>query len=152
MQRALETSWVVVANVFTFNVTIKEKPPTRREMLSIESSVYDPIGRMAPFVSYKILVQELCRENRNWDDPISDQFLKRWNLWIKELPNIERLRVSRIIKPVSLKKISSAQFHVIVDVSECGFGAVSYLRFENEKKNIHCSFVMAKSRVPPLKK
>ena len=47
MQRALGTSWAVVADVFALNVTIKEKPPNRRGMLSIVSSVYDPNGLVA---------------------------------------------------------------------------------------------------------
>ena len=32
-----------------------------------------------------------------------------------------------------------------------GYGAVAYLRFQNQEGKIHVSFVMAKSRVVPMK-
>ena len=69
IQRALEKHWDVVTDEITFKVTIKEKPPTRRGLLSIVSSIYDPLGLVAPFVlPAKILLQELCRDNLSWDD------------------------------------------------------------------------------------
>ena len=64
IQRALGKNWDVITDEFTFKVTIKEKPPTRRGLLSIISSIYDPLGLVTPFVlSAKILMQELCRGN-----------------------------------------------------------------------------------------
>ena len=129
-------------------MNIKEKPLTRRGLLSIISSIYDPLG----FVTTKILMQELCKENLSWDDPIPGEYLKRWNVWINELPNIHRFRVLRCIKPTALKGIISTQLHIFADASERGYGAVSYLQFECEEGNIHCSFMIAKSRVALLKK
>lgn len=153
IQRAMGKNWDVIIDEFTFKVTIKEKPPTRRGLLSIISSIYDPLGLVAPFVlSAKILMQELCRENLRWDDPIPNQYLMRWNVWIKELPMIENFRVSRCIKSKSLKEIASAQLHTFADVSERGYGAICYIRFEDVEGNIHCNFMIAKSRVAPLKK
>ena len=97
-------------------------------------------------------MQELCKENLSWDDPIPGEYLKRWNVWINELPNIHRFRVLRCIKPTALKGIISTQLHIFADASERGYGAVSYLQFECEEGNIHCSFMIAKSRVALLKK
>ncbi|VDI06661.1 Hypothetical predicted protein [Mytilus galloprovincialis] len=37
------------------------------------------------------------------------------------------------------------------DASESGYGTVTYLRLENTFDEIHCSFVMGKARVTPLK-
>ena len=45
-----------------FQVTCLEKAASRRGVLSLVSSVYDPLGRVAPFIlSGKIIVQKLCR-------------------------------------------------------------------------------------------
>ena len=44
------------------------------------------------------------------------------------------------------------QLHTFCDASEKGLGAVSYLRFTSKDNVFHCSFVMAKSKVAPLRK
>ena len=153
IQQALGKHWDVMADKFTFKVNIKKKPPTRRGLLSIISSIYDPLGFVTPFIlSAKILMQELCKENLSWDDPIPGKYLKRWDIWINELPNIQRFHVSRCIKPPTLKGIVSTWLLIFANASERGYGAVSYLQFEDEEGNIHCSFMMAKSRFAPLKK
>ncbi|XP_072169542.1 uncharacterized protein [Diadema setosum] len=43
IERTLGVSWDVEADAFTFKVTPKEKPPTRRGILSVTSSLYDPL-------------------------------------------------------------------------------------------------------------
>ncbi|XP_028413969.1 uncharacterized protein LOC114536827 [Dendronephthya gigantea] len=122
------------------------------EGLSVISSVYDPLGFAAPFIlPVKILMQHLCRRKLGWDDLIEPDDMARWNTWLKELPKIEQLRVPRCIKSYYVNPIVQTQLHSFADASRRGYGAASYLRFEDSKGNIHCSFVMAKSRVAPLK-
>ena len=49
---------------FGFKVTLKQKPMIRRRLLSIISSVYDPLDLAAPFIlEERLLNQELCRAN-----------------------------------------------------------------------------------------
>jgi hypothetical protein len=152
IQRALGVNWDVVNDEFGFKVTIKEKQPTRRGLLSIVSSVYDPLGFTAPVIlSAKILMQELCRSKLSWDEPIEAEHLVRWNAWLKELPKIEQLHVPRCVRPSNTEEFVSTQLHTFADASQRGYGAVTYLRFEDSKGNTHCSFVIAKSRVAPLK-
>ena len=43
------------------------------------------------------------------------------------------------------------QLHHFSDASQEGYGAVSYLRIVNTRGDIHCSFVLEKSRLAPLK-
>ena len=59
--------------------------------------------------------------------------------------------MSRCYKPVEFGEIKSAQLHHFADASERGYGTVSYLRQENFDGAVHCSFVIGKSRVAPLK-
>jgi hypothetical protein len=152
IQRTLGVNWDVVNDEFMFKVTIKEKQPTRRGLLSFVSSVYDTFGFTAPFIlQAKILMQELCRRKLSWDELIEADHVKRWNTWLKELPRIEQLRVPRCIKPTNTPEIVSTQLHTFADASQRGYGAVTYIRFEDICGNVHCSFVMAKSRVAPLK-
>ena len=89
-------------------------------------------------------MQHLCRRNLSWDDLIETEHVMRWNIWLRELPKIEQLHVPRCIKPSSVDQIISTQLHSFADASQVGYGAVSYLRFEDAKGNIHVSFMMAK--------
>ena len=60
-ERALGLQWDAEIDKFTFKICQKEKPLTRRGMLSIISSVYDPIGFVSPFIlTAKIILQRLC--------------------------------------------------------------------------------------------
>ena len=45
----------------------------------------------------------------------------------------------------------TTELHHFSDASEIGYGAVSYLRIANERREIHCCLVMAKSSLAPIK-
>ena len=140
------------SDTFSFNVNIKLKPPTRRGILSVVSSVYDPLGLATPFVlTAKRLLQDLCRLKLGWDDPISPEDSIRWELWLADLPKLSQFSVERCIKPRGFEVISSSQLHHFSDASEIGLGTVSYLRLVNNQGEVHCSFLCAKSRVASLK-
>ena len=69
MQRTLGLHWDMESDKFIFKVALKDRPNTRRGILSLTSSVYDPLGFVAPIVlPAKKLLQDLCREKRGWDD------------------------------------------------------------------------------------
>lgn len=48
VERALGLQWSVETDSFRFKMEVKQQPFTRRGMLSITSSVYDPLGFLAP--------------------------------------------------------------------------------------------------------
>ena len=49
-ERALGVLWNVENNTLGFKINLKEKPLTRRGVLSVLSSIYDPLGFGAPFL------------------------------------------------------------------------------------------------------
>ena len=55
IQRSLGVSWDITADAFTFTVKIGNKPFTKRGVLSIINSLYDPLGIAAP-----VLIQGKC--------------------------------------------------------------------------------------------
>ena len=66
-ERTLGVQWNVDADSFIFKVVPKDKPFTRRGILSVTSSVYDPLGLVSPVVvSAKKLLQDLCRTKLGW--------------------------------------------------------------------------------------
>ena len=125
---------------------------SRRGILSTVSSVYDPLGLVAPFILLgKRILQELCREGVDWDDDIPDNIRARWEKWRAELPLLERLKVPRCYKPEDFGEVKTVELHHFSDASQNGYGQCSYLRLMDDAESIHCSLVIAKSRVTPLK-
>ena len=152
VERALGVQGNTANDCFQFNVNIPERNVTKRGLLSFISSIYDPLGMISPFIlTAKIILQNLCREKIGWDVEIPCTFISRWNNWVKQLPNLVELKVSRCFKPEDFGEVETVKVHHFSDASESGFGAVSYVRSVNYEGKIHCSFAIGKSRVAPLK-
>ena len=144
--------WFVEADQFGFKVFIKDRPCTRRGILSAVSSLYDPLGMAAPFIlPAKLLLQDLCRRGLGWDDEVPDLHLTRWPALVDDLPKISRIAIGRCVKPVKSLDITSCQIHHFCDASQVAYGAVSYLRLVDMQGRIFCSFLIGKSRLAPLK-
>jgi len=129
IERALGVRWDVESDTFGFKISVKDRPPTRRGILSVVRSVYAPLGFAAPFtLQAKALLQDLCRKNLGWNDPISDEDLTRWRNWLDELPRLEDLKVDRCFEPTDFGEVASSQLHHFADASQHAYGAVTYLR------------------------
>ncbi|XP_033105089.1 uncharacterized protein LOC117107502 [Anneissia japonica] len=99
VERTLGVSWNVETDKFTFNVKVKERPNTRRGILSTTSSVYDPLGFVAPFILVaKMLLQDICTQGLGWDQEVSSQDLSRWTHWLEELPQLRNVSINRYTK------------------------------------------------------
>ena len=60
--------------------------------------------------------------------------------------------IPRCFKPKDFGEVKHVELHHFADASqEHGYGTASYLRLVNSRGQIHCCFVMGKSRVKPLK-
>ena len=153
IERALGVCWNIESNEFEFRVTLSSKPTTRRGILSVVSSVYDPLGFVAPFIlTAKRILQELCQEKQlDWDDEIPIEYQERWSKWQNELQVLEQLHIARSFTPIGFGEIVSQQFHIFSDASFSGYSAVAYLRLRDDKNHIHCVFLMGKSRLAPAK-
>ena len=152
MERTLGVMWCMETDAFTFRVAVKDRPITRRGMLSLVLSVYDPHGFVAPYIlQAKILMQEMCARKMAWDDVMCASELARWDTWLADLPQLAKMKIQRSFTPASFGKVVSYRLHHFSDASQVGYGVVSYLCAVNEAGEIHCSFVMGKARVAPLK-
>ena len=152
IERALGVLWCENSDTFKFRVNLKDKPMTRRGVLSVVSSIYDPLGFIAPVVlPAKMILQRLCKENTSWDQEISQHLSKDWLTWLNQLHRISNFQFTRCIKPNDFGRVVSAQLNHFSDACENGYGTVSYIKLTNDKGNVHCSFLIGKSRVAPLK-
>ena len=82
---------------------------------------------------------------------VSNEDITIWQSWLGDLPKSESLNVYRCFKPPDFGDVTTCQIHHFADASQIAYGAVSYLRITNARGLIHCSFVIGKSRLSPLK-
>jgi len=64
---------------------------------------------------------------------------------------IERILVPRCVKPIDFGEVKSRQVHIFSDTSSVGYSSVAYLRLCVNEDRIHCSFLMGKARLAPIK-
>ena len=68
-----------------------------------------------------------------------------------ELHALAELKIRRCYKPDNFGHVRTVELHSFSDASVNGYGQSSYLRMINDRDEVHCALVMAKSRVTPLK-
>ena len=88
VERALGVQWCVQSDSFGFRIVISSKPFTRRGVLSTVSSIFDPLGFIAPFtlLAKKLLQDLCCHKDLDWDDDIPEDYRSKWMGWCAELP------------------------------------------------------------------
>ena len=97
------------------------------------------------------ILQRLCRDKSDWDDPVPEPLRHSWEKWRNSLHHLEKLKIQRCYKPHAFGEFTSVQLHHFSDASDHGYGQCSYLRLTDDTGRVHCSFVMGKARVTPLK-
>ena len=149
---ALGLQWCTETDAIQFVISLKDKPCTHRGILSILSTVFDPLGLLAPvLLKGKAILQELCRNNIGWDKPVTEEIRDRWCKWKRELVKIENLSIPRCYRPADFGRPFETVLHHFSDASIQGYGQCSFLRMVNTEGKVHCSFVMGISRVAPIK-
>ena len=152
VDRVLGIQWATETDQFQFKLLLPQKTPTRRGILSTVASIFDPIGWISPFtLTGKIILQDICKHSYQWDDPLQDELLIRWNKWSSELSELSNIKIERCYKPHNFGRVVTYELHHFSDASTCGYGQCSYLRMIDEHGKIHCSLVMSKARVAPRK-
>ena len=68
-EKAVAMHWDIKEDKLGFCINFKEKPSTRRGMLLMVSSMYDPLGLVSPFLlEGRLIIQMLCHNQSAWDD------------------------------------------------------------------------------------
>ena len=152
--RVLGVKWDFKTDDFQIETFVKEKPATRRGVLSVVSSLFDPLGFVTPVIlEAKILLQNLTRQKLGWDDSISDDHSKLWDDWLRELEMLQRLKIPRFMffSKSDKASVQSVVFHHFADASSQAYAVVTYARIVDCYDNVSCSFIFGKSRLAPIK-
>ena len=127
---------------------------TKRYILKVVSSLYDPLGVLAPIIiRFELTFQAVCQLKCKWDDEIDDGVVrKKWKKLLNDALKLKRIYIPRnYIYGRELADVSKMELHGFADASGRAYAAVIYLRVLFRDGNIMNRFVAAKTRVAPIK-
>ena len=128
--------------------------PSKRKILSIISSIYDPVGFLQLLiVKLKLLFQSICRSGISWDDPIGELSYKKCLNIVENFKSYRNVYLERCYFVYDINDpIEFVYLHGFSDTSTLAYGACVYIKSVSKAGNIKTSFVTSKSRLVPLKK
>lgn len=140
VERVLSVEWCIQSDTFKFKIVIKNRPLTRRRILSTVSSIYDPLGILSPVIlCAKKILRDLCRKALGWDDVIPEPVAQEWTKWLNVLRHLEKCTIMKCLKPLDFgETLTKAQLHHFCDASETGYGVVTYLLSQNTLTSTQC--------------
>lgn len=99
-EHALGLQWHVESDLCLMFAS--DKSHTRRGILSVASSLYDPLGLVAPVTLIpKLVFQNACRQNLQWDEKISKTDAIKWSDWLHNLYELAKLELIDVLNRVS---------------------------------------------------
>ena len=151
IRRTLWIHWNITDDNFFSSSKIIDAPPTKRGVLSPVSTIFGPIGLLAPFVlKAKLLLQSMWRLKIGWDDKLPPLQAEYWEKWLKTLFNINQFHVPRFYNNLH-KDVVAYEVHIFSDASELAYGVVAYLKLLFTDGTSILSFLMGKLRLAPVK-
>jgi hypothetical protein len=148
--KALGINWFPTGDVFRFKVNFTPTDePTKRQLLSDISKLFDPMGWLAPLiVRVKVLMQQTWTKGLAWEQTLPDDMLQTWRDISRQLPDLQTLEIPRSISTGPKKRI---ELHVFADASELAYAACVYSRVTHKDGSVTARLLLSKTRVAPVK-
>ena len=125
--KTLGLVWHPQTDTFAVKVKAFSGPLSRRGLLSLVMSVFDPLGMVAPFMlPLKSLIQRLIKAGLTWDAEIMGQERIFCVKFVKALTSLNNVTIPRCF--ASCNDFRSVHLHAFADASVAGMGAVCFLR------------------------
>ena len=147
-QNVLGLTWETQTD--NINVSVGEKLSypeawkfTKRQILSLVSSIFDPLGWVSPVtVRGKIFLQTLWKLKLSWDEKVSDELVQLIKPILVDFQTIDQIAFPRHVLH------NNCELHVFVDASSKALGAAAYaVSLEDRRSNL----VVSKVRVAPCR-
>ena len=159
MQSTLGCAWDITRDVFIIRVDIPDRDFTKRGILSVCNSVFDPIGMASPCSLAGRLFQRKILPKKGhgdpevhklgWDDPLPESYKRQWDEFKRGLPKLRELSMPRCLIPPRFGTVVKQELYSFSDASEDAIGHVMYMRSQDDKGKVHVAFVNASSKVAP---
>ena len=147
VHKVLGLEWNTSSDTLHVQLPEKLSKLTKRGMLSVVMSIFDPFGVAAPIcLQARLLFQMVC--DQSWDSPLPFEVSVKFQSWFDSLRYFN-LFLPRCHKPDFPVKFM--ELHHFADASSTAYAACSYVRFVGFKGESHVSFVMGKCKVVPSK-
>ena len=156
-QKVLGLWWNTETDSFLFDLSnlvenAKKCEPTKRNIVSMVSSIYDPIGFLSPVtIQLKILLQELHERKVAWDEPLDETSKSAWFKLVGQLERAEQMLFPRCCLVDVEEEVTSCSLQGFCDASIKAYAAVIYLKVET-LYGVYVRFVTSKSRVSLLER
>jgi len=99
-QSAVGMKWNIEDDKFVWEISNKlmsaksKKPVTRRSLVSVAFSLFDPLGFNAPYImKAKAILQILSRKKIGWDNPLEENENEQWTRWLDDLGKLKEVKV-----------------------------------------------------------
>ena len=149
-ERVLGIKWNIVNDYFHYDITLPWKPRTKRGVLGTMNSLFDPSGFVSPvIVEAKLIYRLTCEEELEWDEPLPDVILERWEKWIAILNQLQDITIPRCLEMLPSNDAQKHQLHYFMDASKVAYGAVCYLQTIDLLNNVTCMLLTSKSYLSP---
>ena len=129
----------------------KQTAKTRRQMLSLVASVFDPLGLAAPaLLKGKIIFQKATAASYGWDDIVVDDLAYEFETWRATLEDLRKHRISRWLATAATTG-GVVELHIFSDASLDAYGMVAYTRFiDPQTGEIMVRLVFSQAHIVPL--
>ena len=154
-QRSLGVVWDMECDNLKLSVNVPNKALTRRGLLAVIGSLYDPLGMIAPVViAGRMILHQLTQGNASeipWDEPIPTTIQQKWITWKHSLTSLQDLAIPRCYHPPNFGLVTRIEVHAFSDASQDAIAQEAFLRLFNAQGDAHVSFFIGKARVAPQK-
>ena len=151
LQHSLGLNWDLKSDCFTFECSKDTKPFTRRGVLSVINSLFDPMGFVAPVtIQGKLFLREFLSVTTDWDKPLPSEFMSNWDSWKDSLQRLRNVQIPRTFSSSSLSMVTEKEVHIFSDASEKAIAAVAYLKTVAQDGFCQLGFILGKAKVAPL--
>ncbi|XP_075159825.1 uncharacterized protein LOC142232979 [Haematobia irritans] len=147
--KTLGIQWNAMCDEFIYNLELCPKPGpiTKRQILSMVSKLFDPVGWVSPIIiQAKILLQQLWIEGTQWDEPVKPTTLQKW---LDFLDSMKRISLIKIPRWVNFAPFYASQVHGFCDASEKAYCAVVYIRVSSGEST-YSHILISKTKVAPI--
>ena len=157
--RVLGIRWSSSSDTLSLSSSVPSRPFTKRGLLAVIHSVYDPLGWSSPcLLKAKLLQREIMPakkdscpelESYDWDDALPEKYFGKWSEWIESLQGIRDIIVPRCYKGHGFGEVAFYEIHTFADASKHSIGHCIYLRSVGVNGKIAVALVFASSKVSP---
>ena len=125
---------------------------TKRNVLSLLASLFDPLGMVSPVtVGMKVLFQEICNSKFDWDEVLTGEIKRKWDKWVQDLAETKEICINRCLYETGGGDVTECYLHGFGDASKKAYCAMVYFVYRTKDGKAHVRLVASKTRVAPLK-